>query len=75
MVCTTQLQKFDDRPLFKPGALFNLPLFRVASKQIFPRYKDNFRNKPIPNNTKFTIIKKYLKKNLFCFFQKIPFIY
>ena len=28
-------QKFNDRPLFKPGALFNFLPFWIASKQIF----------------------------------------
>ena len=41
-------QKFDQRPLFKPGALFDMPPFRIASKQIFLRDYYNFYYKSIP---------------------------
>ena len=66
-------QNFYDRPLFKSGALFDLPPFWIASKQIFLQNENDFLNKPIPNNAEFTFMEnKILKKNVFCFFQKIP---
>ena len=50
-------QKFDDRPLFKPGTLCLQPYW-IASKEIFLWNSNNFCYKPIPNNREFKLIGK-----------------
>ena len=65
-------QRFDDKPLFKPGApIFDLLPFWIASKQIFLWDWNDFCYKPIANNAEFIFMEKNSeKKKVFCVLKK-----
>ena len=66
-------QKLDDRQLFKPGALFDLPPFWITSKQLFWRDWNEFSYEPIQNNAMKNIILLFPKK--FLLFIERPLYY
>ena len=66
-------QKFDDRPLFKPGALWFAAI--LNSIKTFLCGWNNCCYKLIPNNSGFTFMKNILekkKKNFFAFLKNSP---